>query len=206
MNNVPDYIFNQFEGIVKSILIDSYHNIDHCVQVGSCDGKINDFYRPIQKLTNIPTTLVEPLTKRFIQLQSSYADHNNCTFVNAAIDTNNTPRTLLYPIDSNIPFGSFYLEHAKIIQTPIIESTVDCILWKDVLHEDTKMVIMDTDGHEYTLLFDLLENYQHLPDIIIWESFRDIKNITKLLTNHGYYTNHYMNDSISILKSTKIFT
>lgn len=172
------------EALIRSVLLRCSQDIRHVVQVGANDGVFSDFYNGVQHIFKWSTTFVEPHPVLFKTLVKNYEGRGeNLKFVNAALDVTEGTRTLYSDLVNFPGKSSFYKEEAHT------ESSIEVptVTWNSVLEESTDLVITDCEGHDETLLRDLVENFRK-PTLLIWENrnYSNARTFVNFLNEHGY--------------------
>jgi FkbM family methyltransferase len=175
------------------------------IQVGACDGLMQDPLRKYIVSRGWRGVMVEPQPAPARKLRELYKDNGRITVLQAALDRQPGVRSLFTIKSPAAPewaegLASFQkeviLRHAEIIpgiESMITEVAVDCITFESVFKHlpegDLNLLQIDTEGAD-GLILSIFPFERIKPDIVHWEikhlSLREREYCLRALTSQGY--------------------
>ncbi len=163
------------------------------IQVGANDGRNDDpIYKFVTQHKNIKGILIEPLPHCFKKLKENYKDYDNLIFENVAVHKHLKEATL-YTMPLSL-YTSFNKNHIpkRFDKTKIKEVVVPCMSAKEIIDKysikHVDFLQIDTEGYDWEIVTDFIENANILPDVLNFEIIHLDKSInyTKYLFKKGY--------------------
>lgn len=192
------------------------------VQIGACDGIVEDIMYDLVVRYDWTGILVEPVKYLFDRLKANYQRHQGLIFRNVAISNENGFRNLFYMRENKdgLPLwhdqiGSFFPEviwkHQHEIpdfSKYLVQEEVECVTLQTLLdqHNVSKVDVfhIDTEGFDFSIIkqIDLDKfkpsiikyEHKHLIESDQWDSWR-------YLEKHGYFVFHNYMDSMALIRN-----
>ena len=202
---------DQFE-----IIIEQYSENDagfYLIQIGACDGVMDDPIHKWIKKYRWNGILVEPQKLEFEKLRATYKDHPNLKFENVAIAEEDGNR-ILYKYKTNKIKADWQRGIASLLAKPDLEAqglteteTVECITFDNLIKRNNvsriDLLQIDTEGYDFHLL--KLFNFRSLKPRLVRFEHRHLGFFISILSHlylkqYGYRIFVMEFDTAAVLK------